>query len=158
VGAAKRKAKIPRIVKLKPLETAIKEVPSEEDNDANFDANNDTVDNSDNDDNDNYDDGDDDECDGDNDDDDMKKKPEGSAEEKGTTSETSHQPAIFRYEYLYFICGSVVSGLDDQGVRVQVPVGSIISTLPCCPDWLWDPPNLLSNGYQGLPPPPRGRE
>jgi hypothetical protein len=105
VGAAKRKAKIPRIVKLKPLETAIKEAPSEEDNDANFDDNNDTADNSENneDENDDDDDDDDDEY-NDNDDDDgddMKKKSEGSGEEKGTSSETSHQPAIFRYESLY---------------------------------------------------------
>lgn len=110
VGAAKRKAKIPRIVKLKPLETAIKEVPSEEDNDGNFDANNDAADNSENneddDDHDNDDD-DDDEYDDDDDDDDMKKKSEGSGEEKGTSSETSHQPAIFRYESFSVILGHI---------------------------------------------------
>jgi hypothetical protein len=42
---------------------------------------------------------------------------------------------------------SIVTGyrLDDQGIRVQVPVGSRIFTSPCLPDRLWDPPNLLSN-------------
>jgi hypothetical protein len=42
--------------------------------------------------------------------------------------------------------------LDDRGVRVGVPVGSRIFTSPCCPDQLWSPPNLLSNGYWGLFP------
>jgi hypothetical protein len=109
VGAAKRKAKIPRIVKVKPVETPVKEVPSEEDNDANFNTNNDTADNSDNNededenddndnDNDDDDDDDEDEEDDEDEDDDIKKKSEGSGEEKGTSSEMSHQPAIFRYE------------------------------------------------------------
>jgi hypothetical protein len=40
-------------------------------------------------------------------------------------------------------------GLDAQGVRVQVPVGSRIFFSPCCPDQVWSPPSLLSNGYQG---------
>jgi hypothetical protein len=32
--------------------------------------------------------------------------------------------------------------------------------LPKCPDWLWDPPNLLFNGYKGISPAVRrsGRE
>jgi hypothetical protein len=108
VGAAKRKAKIPRIVKLKPQEPSIKEAPSEEENDANFDTNNDTADNSENNEdenNDNGNDDDDDDDDGDeedDDDDDMKKKSEGSCEEKGASSEMSHQPAIFRYEIFIF--------------------------------------------------------
>jgi hypothetical protein len=41
-------------------------------------------------------------------------------------------------------------GLDDQGVGVQVPVGSRIFSSPCRPDRLWGPPSLLSNGYQGV--------
>lgn len=106
VGAAKRKAKIPRIVKVKPVEAPVREAPSEEDNDANFNSNNDAADNSENededenDDNDNDDDEDDDDEDDEDDedeDDDIKKKSEGSGEEKGTSSEMSHQPAIFRY-------------------------------------------------------------
>jgi hypothetical protein len=39
--------------------------------------------------------------------------------------------------------------LDDREVRVRVPVGSRIFTSPCCPDHLWSPPSLLSNGYWG---------
>jgi hypothetical protein len=39
-------------------------------------------------------------------------------------------------------------GLDDQGVGVRVPVRPRIFISPCCPDWLWDQPSLLSNGHQ----------
>jgi hypothetical protein len=46
-----------------------------------------------------------------------------------------------------------VYGLDDQGVGVQVLVGSKMSSSPHHPDWLLGPPNLLSNGYWGLYPP-----
>jgi hypothetical protein len=40
--------------------------------------------------------------------------------------------------------------LDDRGVGFQVPVGSRIFSSPRCPDRLWSPPNLLSNGYRRL--------
>jgi hypothetical protein len=54
-------------------------------------------------------------------------------------------------------CDSVVGivtgyGLDDQGVEVQVPVGSRIFSSPCYPNWLWGPSNLLSNGTGGKRP------
>jgi hypothetical protein len=40
-------------------------------------------------------------------------------------------------------------GLDDQGVGVQVTVGSRIFSSPRRPDRLWGPSSLLSNGYRG---------
>jgi hypothetical protein len=42
--------------------------------------------------------------------------------------------------------------LDDRGVGVRIPVGSIIFSSPHRPDRLWGSPNLLSNGYRGLIP------
>jgi hypothetical protein len=47
--------------------------------------------------------------------------------------------------------GSVVGiatgyGLDNRGIGVRVPIGSRIFSSPHLPDWLWGPPNLLSNG------------
>jgi hypothetical protein len=36
--------------------------------------------------------------------------------------------------------------LDDRAARVRDPIGSIIFFSPHCPDRLWGPPSLLSNG------------
>jgi hypothetical protein len=40
--------------------------------------------------------------------------------------------------------------LDDRGIGVRVPVGRRIFFSARCPDWSWDPPNLLSSGYRWL--------
>jgi hypothetical protein len=40
--------------------------------------------------------------------------------------------------------------LDDRGVEVRVSVGSRIFSSPRHLDRFWGPPNLLTNGYQGL--------
>jgi hypothetical protein len=39
--------------------------------------------------------------------------------------------------------------LDGWGVGIRVPVGSRIFSFPSRPDWFWDPPNFISNGYRG---------
>jgi hypothetical protein len=41
-------------------------------------------------------------------------------------------------------------GLYDRGVGVRVPMESRFVSSSTRPDWLWCPPSLLSNGYQGL--------
>jgi hypothetical protein len=43
-------------------------------------------------------------------------------------------------------------GMNDRGVGVRVPVRPRIFSSPLRPNRLWDPPNLLSNGYLGLYP------
>jgi hypothetical protein len=42
--------------------------------------------------------------------------------------------------------------LDDRGFGVRVPEGSRIFCSLRRPDWLWVPPNFLSNGYRELFP------
>jgi hypothetical protein len=54
--------------------------------------------------------------------------------------------------------GSIVSdyGLDDRAIEVRsLAGGKGFFLYPLCPDRLWGPPSLLSNGYRG--PYPRGK-
>jgi hypothetical protein len=78
------------------------------------------------------------------------------------SDETSLLPPTFPLRSLVILCShirlggsrnSVVGtatgyGLDERGVGVRVPVGSRICSSPRRQDRLWDPPNLLSNGYR----------
>jgi hypothetical protein len=47
--------------------------------------------------------------------------------------------------------GSIVSdyGLDDRAIGVRSPAGAKDCSSSLCPDRLWSPPSLLSNGYRG---------
>jgi hypothetical protein len=48
--------------------------------------------------------------------------------------------------------GARIIGLQAGWLGVQVLAGAGNFSLPPGLDWLWDPPSLLSNGYQGLFP------
>jgi hypothetical protein len=53
----------------------------------------------------------------------------------------------YKHTLVYSIVGITTGyGLDDRGVGVRVAVGPRIFSSPCCPDWLFGPPNFLSNG------------
>jgi hypothetical protein len=46
---------------------------------------------------------------------------------------------------------SIATGyvLDDRGFGARVLVGSRIFPSPYRPDWLWGPPSLQANGFEG---------
>jgi hypothetical protein len=48
------------------------------------------------------------------------------------------------------VCIATGYGLDDRGLGLRVPLGSRLFCPSRRPDWLWSPPNLLSNGYRGF--------
>jgi hypothetical protein len=58
------------------------------------------------------------------------------------------------YNYIFRLLQAHAAsyGLDDRGIGVPIPVGSRIFFSLRRPDQLWDPPNLLSNGYRVLLP------
>jgi hypothetical protein len=57
------------------------------------------------------------------------------------------------YLYRDSIVGIAIGyGFDDRGVGVRVSVGSRIFCSSHRREWLWCPPNLLSNGYRGFFP------
>jgi hypothetical protein len=66
----------------------------------------------------------------------------------------SENYTVKNFTVYIFICQEIAVsiatgyGLDDQGVGVQVPVGSRIFSSPLRPDLLWGPPNLLPNEYR----------
>jgi hypothetical protein len=70
-------------------------------------------------------------------------------------NETQHYLSLLNLKNNRFNTGSRIATnymLDDQGVGVWVPVGLRIFSSPHCPDWLWGPPNLSANAYQGCSP------
>jgi hypothetical protein len=70
-------------------------------------------------------------------------------------SSASHSLSVLGNSELYLLGLPAVGiatgyGLNDRGVGVRVPVGSVIFTSPYRPYRLQGPPKLLPKGYQGL--------
>jgi hypothetical protein len=57
-------------------------------------------------------------------------------------------------QYLLLEGAGIATGYEpeDRGVGVRVPIEPRIFFSPRCPDQLWGPFSLLSNGYRGLLP------
>jgi hypothetical protein len=73
---------------------------------------------------------------------------------KSKTVQKRKQPKLKQYpDRGSAVNTATVYGLEDRRrFRVRFPVRSRIVTSPYSPDRLWDSPNLLPNGYQGLFP------
>jgi hypothetical protein len=56
---------------------------------------------------------------------------------------------ILFFTYLLWI---TLTCVDGWGVGVRVPVGARYFSSPRCPDRLWGPPSLVSNGYRRRSP------
>jgi hypothetical protein len=63
---------------------------------------------------------------------------------------TSQKTTFFSFTFLYHLVG-IATGyeLNDEGVAVQIPVGSRILSSAWRSDRFWSPPSLICNEYRG---------